>query len=71
MRDRGQQISYFSLGTERRIMSRDHQYKLDYYFTRGTEEFYDMPEDPQELENLLRTFAAQHLQPLKNAGDRI
>jgi hypothetical protein len=36
-------------------MNRDHRYKYIYYYNRGTEELFDMREDPQELINLIGT----------------
>jgi hypothetical protein len=41
------------MGAKRWIMSRDHRYKYVYYYNRGTEELYDMQQDPRELINLM------------------
>jgi arylsulfatase A-like enzyme len=52
-RSREQQISCNGMGANRWIMSRDHRYKYVYYYKRGTEELFDMQQDPRELINLL------------------
>ena len=36
-------------------MSRNRRYKYIYWYNQGTEEFYDMREDPQEVENLIES----------------
>jgi hypothetical protein len=54
-RDRTRQISCFGVGPLRWVMNRDHRYKYAYYYNGGTEELYDMLEDPQEMDNLIGT----------------
>jgi arylsulfatase A-like enzyme len=54
-RSRDYQINSTGVGTSRYIMCRNHTYKYVFYYNGGTEEFYDMANDPQELVNLIGT----------------
>lgn len=52
-RDRNYQVSSFGIGLERWVMCRNRSYKYIFSYNRGTEELYDMRNDPGETDNLL------------------
>jgi arylsulfatase len=54
-RSRDHQFSCYGTGINRWVMNRDQRYKYIYYYERGTEELFDMKEDPRELRNLIGT----------------
>lgn len=49
------QFADYATGASRWCMVRDKRYKYAYYYNGGTEFFYDMQEDPQELNNLVKS----------------
>jgi arylsulfatase A-like enzyme len=48
------QFADYGMGTGRWCMIRDKRYKYVYYYNGGTELFFDMQEDPGELNNLVK-----------------
>lgn len=54
-RDREHQISASGIDADRWIMSRNRRYKYIYWYNQGTEELYDMREDPREVVNLIES----------------
>src|SRR5205814_1078769 len=53
------QFCEWGQGRNRWVMARDRQYKYIYWYNGGTEELYDMQNDPNELRNLIRLGGAQ------------
>ena len=54
---RDYQFADYASGASRWVMTRDKRYKYVYYYNGGTEFFYDMQEDPFELNNLVKSDA--------------
>ncbi|MFE5318306.1 sulfatase [Paenibacillus sp. NPDC056579] len=54
-RNRELQTSSFGEGKNRWVMVRERQYKYVYFYNKGTEQLYDLENDPQELHNLIGT----------------
>ncbi|MCC2683211.1 MAG: sulfatase [Paenibacillaceae bacterium] len=52
-RSRDHQFSCYDRGDSRWVMNRDHRYKYIYYYDHGTEELFDMVNDPGETRNLV------------------
>lgn len=54
-RNRERQTCSFGEGKSRWVMARDRRYKYVYFYNQGTEQLFDMENDPQELQNLVGT----------------
>ncbi len=54
VRSRKYQTASFGTGKKRWVMVREERYKYIYWYNGGTEEMYDMKNDPQEINNILR-----------------
>lgn len=54
-RNRSVQCSSNGKGANRWLMIRNQRYKYIYWYKKGTREFYDLENDPHELNNLMET----------------
>jgi arylsulfatase len=52
---RDYQFADYATGASRWVMTRDKRYKYIYYYNGGTELFFDMKNDPSELNNLVKS----------------
>lgn len=66
-RDRSVQYSGFGFGVQRWVMLREVRYKYVYFYNNGTEQFYDMREDPTETTDMISagTAPAESLERLR------